>query len=318
MSGMSWKRAAALLATARVANVPSVMSNVWLGVLIGESIVMRGETAEITAPYAGLWLLVLAGVCLYVAGNFLNDWFDREWDAKHRPERGLPSGLFFPQTYLMVGVGLFVVAVVCAWLVNDVALRVSGAILVFVVAYTVLHKRTGWGVLWVGLCRSLLVVLGATGMVWREAEADWDAMPVMIAGMLSIPLFFYIIGLSISARFEAKGQAPKCATAWSLSMLILPMLLVWGGYILLSKTSVILWAAAPYAMWLTVCFRRRRNLPRYVSGLLAGVPLVDLMVLSANVLYAAGYGFTVSPLVYLFPLLAFAAGLLLQRVAPAS
>ena len=74
-----------LLASARIANLPSVVSNVWLGVALGSLAGWRW------APSASLWpaaaVLALSGGLLYVSGNFLNDWHDRQWDAQHRPER---------------------------------------------------------------------------------------------------------------------------------------------------------------------------------------------------------------------------------------
>ncbi|RYD36314.1 MAG: hypothetical protein EOP87_05710, partial [Verrucomicrobiaceae bacterium] len=66
-----------LLATARIANVPSVISNVWAGIAIG-SVVQRWEHGGQPVWLHALFL-TLAGVFLYIGGNFLNDWHDREW-----------------------------------------------------------------------------------------------------------------------------------------------------------------------------------------------------------------------------------------------
>jgi 4-hydroxybenzoate polyprenyltransferase len=269
-------------------------------------------------PDRGLWWLVAAGVFLYVAGNFLNDWYDREWDAEHRPERALPSGMFCPGTYLAVAVGLVVMAGVCAWAVHKIAMVVVGGILVFVVAYTVLHKRTGWGVVWVGLCRALLVVLGMTGMGLSDvgSERFWEV--VGMSFLVPVPLFCYIVGLSVSARFEAKGQVPRRAASLSVAMLALPMAIVWGGLMIVTRAPVFFWAAVPFVGWMMICLSRRRTIPRYVSGLLAGIPLVDWMVLSASMQAVAGDRWIIAPVVMFIPLIAFVAGLLMQRVAPAS
>lgn len=315
------KRVKALLATARVANVPSVVSNVWVGAVLGELVVSLDRKMEIGWPDPALWWLAAAGVCLYVAGNFLNDWYDREWDRSHRPERALPVGLFCPDTYLAIAVGLLIMAGICAWVVGPVALWVAAAILVFVVAYTLLHKRTGWGVVWIGCCRALLVVLGVTGMaglVKTAAGVDLVLLLMVIAGIHALPLFCYIIGLSVSARFEAKSVTPEWARAVSLGMLVLPMGLVAGGFIHFTKSAPLLWALLPYAVWMVVCYRRKKHIPSYVSGLLAGIPLVDLMVLSASMTYADKIIYSVSPVVYVVPAIAFVMGLLLQRLAPAS
>ncbi|MEO5716834.1 MAG: UbiA family prenyltransferase, partial [Luteolibacter sp.] len=91
----------ALFATARIANVPSVVSNVWLGVALGIAIntpMGEGQSGP-GIPWSHVILLMTAGICLYVGGNFLNDWMDRRWDSENRPERALPRGLFKPETY---------------------------------------------------------------------------------------------------------------------------------------------------------------------------------------------------------------------------
>jgi 4-hydroxybenzoate polyprenyltransferase len=312
---MFWMRVKALLATARVANVPSVVSNVWVGAVVGSlSGIGEGPGGEIGAS---VWWLAGAGVCLYVAGNFLNDWYDREWDEKHRPERALPSGLFCPGTYLAVAMGLVVMAGVCAWAVNGVALAVCGTILIFVVAYTVLHKRTAWGVVWVGLCRALLVVLGIFCLVdsepaWRDCE-QWLLLSVLAA----LPLFVYIVGLSVSARFESLAYPPSWALTSSFLLLGLPILLCVVLQWLLGAIFII-WPFALYLVWMYICYRRRSCIPDFVSGLLAGIPLVDWMLLYPIAMSALGYGEYLAPAVILLPVIAFGAGLLLQRVAPAS
>src|SRR5579872_5947815 len=65
----------------RVSNLPTVWSNCLAGWLLNGG---------------GSWrrfaLLCLGISCLYVGGMFLNDAFDSEFDAQHRPERPIPSG----------------------------------------------------------------------------------------------------------------------------------------------------------------------------------------------------------------------------------
>jgi len=318
MTGDLGIKTKSLLATARVANVSSVVSNVVAGAVVAGVFGRDGNNLEVVWPGGWVWWLVAAGVCLYVAGNFLNDWYDRDWDSVHRPERALPSGVFRPCVYLKVAVAMVAVALVCAWLVNGVALAVAAAIAVFVVIYTVVHKKTAWGVVWVGLCRALLVVLGATGVVWQDAADGWRS-PLVVAGLASLPLFFHITGLSVSARFEAKERVPGWAAGVSMGMSALPLLLVWGGLALVTEADGMMMAGAlPFALWMVVCLSRRRDIPRYVGGMLAGIPLVDHMVVAACVAAMASGRWVMSPSLIFFPLLAFAAGLVLQRVAPAS
>src|SRR5688500_14654717 len=93
-------RLRSLLATLRIANAPSVVSNVWLGIVLGwviYSVTLRSD--EIGWKITGL--PVLSGLLLYFAGNLANDWFDLDWDRERRPERALPSGRFQTRSYLI-------------------------------------------------------------------------------------------------------------------------------------------------------------------------------------------------------------------------
>ena len=195
----------ALLATARVANIPSVVSNVWLGVAVLHLPVNGGT---IGFPWIDACVLMLAGVFLYVAGNFLNDWMDRDWDAMHRPERALPSWLFQPSGYLATAVLSAAAGVgMAAWVSRPAAL-IGVAIVASIAIYTLWHKKRAWTVIPMGLCRALLPVMGAVGLVGHGSSADRVMETGMIAGIVSIGLFCYIVGLSLSARFESMKFRP--------------------------------------------------------------------------------------------------------------
>jgi len=65
-------------------------------------------------------LLMVALSLFYVGGMFLNDGFDREVDARERPERPLPSGRATPREVFAIGFGLLAAGLVLlatmAWL----------------------------------------------------------------------------------------------------------------------------------------------------------------------------------------------------------
>ena len=73
------------LELSRGANLPTVWSNVFMGWLIA---VAFGGT--VCVHELG-WILLSASF-LYVAGMFLNDAADVEWDRKHFPDRPIPAG----------------------------------------------------------------------------------------------------------------------------------------------------------------------------------------------------------------------------------
>src|SRR6478736_6052578 len=75
------RTARALLVLGRVSNLPTVWSNCLAGWLLGGA-----ETPAV------LPRLLIGASLLYVAGMFLNDAFDIEFDRQFRPERPIPSG----------------------------------------------------------------------------------------------------------------------------------------------------------------------------------------------------------------------------------
>lgn len=293
----------ALLATARIANVPSVVSNVWVGVAMG----------WFAAGSTGNWLLhavlfSLAGVLLYVGGNFLNDWMDRKWDAQHRPERALPRGLFHSGFYSRLA-GVFLAGGIWLGLAANFSSGMAAAcIVVFIVIYTVWHKRGAWTVIPMGLCRGLLPLMGFVAFK-PYVDGIWP---------VSVALLCYIAGLSLTARQESLSNPPAGGGLVSRGLLLAAVVLVaWGNRDFPGRITVVA-AALPYLAWTSYCLRfRRKPVPKLVSGLLAGIPLVDWMVLiPLGVFLWDGGVFPVLCLV-VAPL-AFVGALLLQRVAPAT
>jgi 4-hydroxybenzoate polyprenyltransferase len=296
----------ALLATARIANVPSVVSNLGVGVLLGS----LGTGVDFTWP----WGLMVAAVLFYVSGNFLNDWADREWDIVNRPERALPRGLFWPHQYLgfaCVGIAVgMILAAIYGWR----AVIVSAALVGFIVLYTKVHKQAAWSVIPMGFCRACLPALGYVGV--RGG----------IGGSMLFPaaaLLLYIIALSLSARWESKAEVPEGKKLLSRMLLLaagvvaalLPMMVMplvgWIGMV-------------AFFMWMLLCVTKYRSpVPAHVSALLAGIPLVDWVTLLPMALIwmhlerVEAFDPMFSIAVFLPPA-AFLLGRLLQRVAPAT
>jgi hypothetical protein len=299
---ISFPRFRSLGSSLRVANLPGVASHVWAG------LVLAGGSATAAGAWAGLLPLIPAGLLLCMAGNLLNDWQDREWDARHRPERALPAGHFQPLSYL-VGGGLLLLgglglAGLCGWPALAVALGIAVCILV----YTRWHKRTAWLVLPLALCRALLPLMAAAAM---PGPVAWSGPACLAAA-----LFLMVAGLSLDARAESAGPA-RCRRA--------ARALVWLAVLVVALPGAPVAHAAfvgllPLCLWLVLAFSRYAHpLKARVSALLAGLPLLDLAILIPLVL-ASGEG-TPPPaawLVTLPALLAWATGRLLQRAAAAT
>ncbi len=91
----------------RISNLPTVWTNTLAGVVLA-----GGAIGDARVP----WLLLALSLC-YVAGMFLNDAFDREFDARHRPERPIPSGEVSAITVFGAGFAMLAVGVaLLAWI----------------------------------------------------------------------------------------------------------------------------------------------------------------------------------------------------------
>lgn len=302
----------ALLSTARIANVPSVVSNVWVGIMVG---ILRSESGNATRMHgSGMLLLPMAGIFLYLSGNFLNDWMDRTWDEKHRPERALPKGLFPARLYAAIAAGLAVLGLVTAFSLGLPSGWVAVAIVFFIVIYTLLHKRTAWAIIPMGVCRALLPVMGSIAL-FPYMDDIWPA---------SCALLCYIMGLSLSARYESLAEPPIHSAILSRGLLLgAAVLVAWGNRNLLVTRWPNLTGIIPYLIWTSLCLRLwRQPVPLLVSRLLAGIPLVDWMTLLPLSLMLSIYGVSgVTPLLiscFIVPPVAFLLGLCLQRLAPAT
>jgi 4-hydroxybenzoate polyprenyltransferase len=151
--------------------------------------------------------LVVAGAsaCLYLSGMALNDWADREVDARERPGRPIPSGRVTPGFALALAAGLSAGGLALAGLGGGrpalaVAVPLAGAVW----SYDLAVKGTPAGPLGMAACRSLDVLLGAAvggrGTLRRAlpAAAVVGAHTVMVTTV---------------SRREAQGAGPGLAGA---------------------------------------------------------------------------------------------------------
>ena len=327
----------ALLATLRIANAPSVVSNVWLGYMLGWF--YWGGHAD---PTADLTKLIFIGLSLYFAGNLANDWFDRKWDKQNRPERALPSGLFSPFAYLVAAIFLALNGILSAASMSYPVFYAALAILGFIIIYTWLHKRTRWAVIPMGLCRAALYVMAFTASWPVHLGAD-DRSPLIYSvpplspemiltakiksclflSTHALGLLIYIAGLSLAARYESTEDPPHGMVLLSRAMLFLPLAAMSSWWMIYYPIPSII-GLIPFAIWLTLCLTKfRKPVPRFVSALLAGIPLIDFIAAApiAASLGAPDLGIGKQPLLLatlIIPLAAFALGRLLQRIAPAT
>lgn len=169
------------------------MSDIFLGFLI---------THLSFHPTKHFFLLLGSSSCLYLAGMLFNDVFDREVDAKERPNRPIPSGRISLKSAIGFGIFLLVAGMGLAVL-NDFSQTektfqsslIASLLIVAIFAYDGLLKKTILGPVVMGSCRFLNVMLGASA-----AATLWVNPQVYLAGCLGL----YILGLTWFARNESR------------------------------------------------------------------------------------------------------------------
>ena len=352
-SAGSPNRTRLLLASIRFANLPSVVSNVWLGVALGVACFSQAglpnkpSMLEQFGRECGSWklaphsepqlwftavLLAFAGIALYVSGNLLNDWHDRHWDARHRPERALPQAAFAPTTYLMLALGCAALGIALAGWVSLPSGLAAGLIAVCIVGYTRWHKSAEWPILLMGLCRGLLPALFLVSCCRLEPNAWKNPLELalficILGGMCcqSLGLTLYVAALSRTARRESAASAAEVGFRPILlfliagcSMLLVPMSPE-------APNRLLFLGLVPFIGWLALCFSRcRRPISARVSAMLAGLPLLDwialvpvsIWLLSLQSPSATDQAVAITSL--LLPPAAFFLGRFLQRLSPAT
>ena len=221
-----------------------------------------------------LLLLCFGATCLYVGGMYLNDAFDVEFDRQHRHERPIPSGAIHLEEVWRWSFGWMVVGLTSLLCLGSsvviLTLLLAGAI----VLYDAIHKIIAFSPLLMAACRFLLVLLAAAaGVEGITGLALWSAFA----------LGAYIVGLSYIAQFESVRGALRY---WPLIFLAAPVVLahfVDAGEYRFRGTVLSLLLAA----WVVWCLRHmfwrgQRNLGHTVSGLLAGIVLVDWLALCSS------------------------------------
>jgi len=278
-----------LLILGRVSNLPTVWSNCVAGWWLGGGSNLR------ELPF-----LFIGATLLYEGGMFLNDAFDAPFDWQHRRERPIPSGDISRRAVwwlgfvcLLTGTG-FLLGV--GWTTSIV-----GVLLVLtILMYNAVHKLIAFSPVLMGICRFLLYMLAAsTGATGITGAVLW----------CGLVLGLYVVGVSMLARRESSRER---SSRWVLLPLGAPILLALlmnaGAY-----REPALLVSLVLAVWTVRCLRTTLwtsdvNVGRTVSGLLAGIVLVDWLAVAPEL------SRTSSPL-FLF---LFLAAILCQRFAPAT
>ncbi len=244
-----------LLVLGRISNVPTVWSDclaAWL---------LNGGTS-----WENFFVLCLGATLLYVGGMYLNDAFDVVFDRQHRQERPIPSGRITVRAVWLIGGAMLLLGwLPLLWLGWTVALFAL-LLVVAIVFYNAVHKRTSLSPVLMSSCRFLLYVVAGAATLRPVGEAVvWHGLA----------LAAYITGLSYLARSESGTGIVR---RWPLLLLLAPLP---ANALVNSHRDPIAWAASGVlCAWLLWSLRGTfgwspQNIGKTVSGLLAGIVLVD-------------------------------------------
>lgn len=191
----------------RFAAVFTAMGDVFLGYLLTHDALQPGMT---------FGLLLVASAALYLAGMVFNDVFDREVDARERPNRPIPSGRVSLSAATRMGFLLMIVGMGATALLTPQSRLVAGALVACIFLYDGVLKGTPFGPVSMGGCRFLNVMLGASA-----AGAVWSMPQLHVAGALGV----YIIGVTWFARHEA-GRSNRVQLAAAMGTVNLGLALL--------------------------------------------------------------------------------------------
>ncbi|MBI3413966.1 MAG: UbiA family prenyltransferase [Verrucomicrobia bacterium] len=277
-----------LLVLGRASNLPTVWSNCLAGWLLSGGGVWKNF----------LWLC-FGATCLYTGGMYLNDAIDANFDLQFRRERPIPSGAIKLETVWLLSGAWLIVGMLMLASLGKVTALLAVCLLSCIVLYDFTHKAVPFSPAVMAACRFFLyLVASASAARGLSGWATWSALG----------LAAYIIGLSYLARKESTRGPVK---HWPVYLLATPI----GIAALLNDGDARPRAAllsVLLALWILRCLRQtfwsaERNVGATVSGLLAGIVLVDLLAVIPDP-YPQGLIF----------LLLFGAGLLFQRIIPAT
>jgi heme O synthase-like polyprenyltransferase len=250
-----------LLVLGRTSNLPTVWSNCLAGWWLGG----RGN------PWK-LILLMLGATLLYVGGMYLNDAFDAKFDAQHRRERPIPSGLITVELVWRIGVGSLMAGLVILFCLG-LSTGLIGVVLVgCIVFYDAIHKVITLSPLVMAACRFFLYPMAAS--IAANGVTGWSVW-------CGLALAFYIVGLSFIARKESTRAA---AAYWPCLALVVPIVLALVMNTGVYRESALILAAL-LGLWMARSLRfayraMDRNIGRAISGLLAGIVFVDLLAVA--------------------------------------
>ncbi|MCP3868255.1 MAG: UbiA family prenyltransferase [Gammaproteobacteria bacterium] len=211
-----------LFAYLQLVRIPALFT-AWSNILAAQLIAHAGR------PDVKVMLLLLAASsALYLSGMVLNDCFDLSEDKKDRPSRPLPAGKIPVHIAWRLGWGLMILGLLLAGLAGWLQLAIALLLAITIIGYDGGLKKSPSGVLVMGSCRYLNWLLGLSTVPLTAASF-----------LLPVPVFLYIVALSILGRIETRGHSPRSLVLCTMGILATTVSLL---FLYLNDVLGTLWA----------------------------------------------------------------------------
>jgi 4-hydroxybenzoate polyprenyltransferase len=174
----------AFLDLCRVSNLPTIWTNVLAAVVLSDM------------PFSGLNYLSLAlSLSLFYSGGMcLNDLCDIPYDRTRRPSRPLPSNRISIKSAGLFTAVLFAAGILLLlWSPHREALWSGLILLILIVIYDWIHKKSALSVFLMASCRLMVFVISGIAVSGNLVPA------VLFAGTAQ---FLYVLILTLVSRYE--------------------------------------------------------------------------------------------------------------------
>jgi 4-hydroxybenzoate polyprenyltransferase len=284
-----------LLVLGRISNLPTVCSNLLAGWVLARGGFDAGRLA----------LLLLGGIFLYIGGMYLNDFCDAAFDAQYVPTRPIPAGSISRGTVGILAVVWFALGIGLIAPLGPFAFGFALLLTLAIIVYDFWHKGVAVAPFVMGACRFFLYPMAASALV-----APVQSMIYSNGALLGA----YVVGITSLAR-DGFRSTPSTRGMWVLLLLpsasVAAACCIRPAFLGITAPPLVVLSALQlgWMAWLLIPFwsGKNRSIGRVVSGLLAGIVLVDSLILVPE------GGWLGAMLLPLFP-----AALVLQRFVPAT
>ncbi len=181
----------------RLSLAPTAAADIAAGVVFGS----RGEWIAGASP----WLLIWASLAIYHGNLAVNDWKDREHDARTRPGRPIPARSIAPGAALSLGLALVGLGVALAFRAQFECGLWMSAVALVALAYNTFGRGAFTGPFLLGACRAGNLGAGLMLARWMGTHTGRSIEVAWLCGLY----FAYVFTLSRMGRMEdAEDAAP--------------------------------------------------------------------------------------------------------------